>query len=114
MLQVLTKVMEGLRVNKDNMLTNMALSQDLVYSQHILLLLVEQGLSREQAYALVQRLAMRAWEERTSFKDLVLKEETLLARLGREKLGAAFDLKYHLKHVDYIFSRVGLDWQVRD
>ncbi|MBS3938146.1 MAG: adenylosuccinate lyase [Peptococcaceae bacterium] len=109
MLQVLTKVMEGLKVNKDNMLTNMALSQDLVYSQHILLFLVEQGLSREQAYALVQQLAMRAWEERTSFKELVLTDEFLLARLGKEKLGAAFDLNYHLKHVDYIFSRVGLD-----
>jgi len=109
MLHVLTKVMAGLTVHPATMQANMALSYDLVYSQHVLLQLIEAGLSREQAYDYVQNLAGQAWENKKSFKELVLKDEAIRARLDNEKLSAAFDLNYHLKYVDFIFARVGLD-----
>lgn len=109
MLHVLTKVMAGLTVHPATMQANMALSYDLVYSQHVLLLLIEAGLSREHAYDYVQNLAGQAWEHKKSFKELVLKDEAIRARLDGEKLSRAFDLNYHLKYVDFIFARVGLD-----
>ena len=109
MLHILTKVMAGLVVHPAQMQANMALSYDLVYSQHVLLLLIEAGLSREHAYDYVQNLAGQAWEHKKSFKELVQKDEAIKARLDNEKLARAFDLDYHLKYVDYIFTRVGLD-----
>ncbi|MBS3873397.1 MAG: adenylosuccinate lyase [Firmicutes bacterium] len=109
MLHVLTRVMEGLTVNQETMQDNMARSYDLVYSQHVLLQLIDAGLSRESAYDCVQNLAGQAWVSKKSFKELVLSSAEIRARLDGEKLHAAFDLNYHLKYVDYIFARVGLD-----
>jgi len=108
MLHILNRVITDLHVYPENMLSNMARSFDLTYSQHVLLKLIDTGLSREVAYDMVQRLAMQAWQEGTSFKQLVLGEPTITNRLSKDDLDNAFDVNYHLKHVDTVFARLGL------
>jgi adenylosuccinate lyase len=108
MLHILNRVLKDLHVFPENMAANMERSYDLTYSQHILLKLIESGLTREEAYDLVQRLAMQAWHQRLSFKGLVLAEEAITARLDKETLSQCFDVNYHLKHVDTIFDRLGI------
>jgi adenylosuccinate lyase len=80
----------------------------LVHSQRVLLALTQAGLSREEAYALVQRNAMKVWESdgELSLLDLLKKDPQVSQRLSSEQLDALFDLDYHLKHVDAIFQRV--------
>jgi adenylosuccinate lyase len=80
----------------------------LVHSQRVLLALTQAGLSREDAYALVQRNAMKVWESdgELSLLDLLKNDPEISERLSNDKLDALFDLGYHLKHVDTIFRRV--------
>jgi len=109
MLHILTQVFAGLTVHKETMAANMALSYDLVYSQHVLLQLIDSGFTRERAYDEVQRVATAAWATKTSFKELALQNEIVRAQIDQDKLSKAFDLQYHLKYVDFIFARVGLE-----
>jgi adenylosuccinate lyase len=74
----------------------------------VLLELVESGLSREEAYDLVQRCAMESWERGISFKDLLAAEELVAQRLNKEKLDDCFDPAYYLRRVDYIYKRLGI------
>lgn len=108
MLHILRRIIADLHVYPNNMKANMERSFDLTYSQHVLLKLIESGLTREAAYDLVQRLAMQAWQTGTSFKSLIMSEEQVVSRLGQAQLEAAFDVNYHLKHVDTVFKRLGL------
>jgi adenylosuccinate lyase len=80
----------------------------LVYSQRVLLALIEEAnISREQAYALVQKNAMKIWrKEESSFLSLLEKEPEIINKLGKEKLQSLFDIGYHLKHIDHIFQQV--------
>jgi adenylosuccinate lyase len=78
----------------------------LIYSEAVLLLLTKKGLSREEAYAVVQRNAMRVWEEGEDFKTLLSQDEGIKGLLTKEELDAAFDVRAHLKHVNEIFLRV--------
>jgi adenylosuccinate lyase len=80
----------------------------LVHSQRVLLALTQAGLSREESYALVQRNAMKVWESdgQSSLLDLLKEDPEVTAKLPNEQLDALFDLGYHMKHVDTIFSRV--------
>ena len=78
----------------------------LIYSEAILLLLTRKGLSREEAYAVVQRNAMRVWEKGEDFKSLLSQEEGIQRLLTRQELDGVFDLRSHLEHVDDIFRRV--------
>ncbi len=108
MLGVQCRVLQGLNVYPDQMLANMERSFDLTYSQQVLLKLIESGMSREGAYDLVQRLAMRAWGEGVSFKALVLSEPEITGRLDNATLLRLFDIAAHTQHVDTIFARLGL------
>ncbi|MBT9155722.1 MAG: Adenylosuccinate lyase [Firmicutes bacterium] len=108
MLGVQCRVLQGLNVYPDQMLANMERSFDLTYSQQVLLKLIESGMSREAAYDLVQRLAMRAWGEGVSFKALVLSEPEITGRLDNATLLRLFDIAAHTQHVDTIFARLGL------
>jgi len=74
----------------------------------VLLTLAKAGVTREAAYRLVQRNAMRAWETGESFQELLRAEPEVRAALGEAEIAACFDLGYHLRHVDEIFRRVGL------
>jgi len=108
MLDVQCRVLRNLHVYPENMLTNMGKSFDLTYSQQILLKLITAGMSRETAYDLVQRIAMQSWATATSFKTLILAAPEVTEHLSNAEIAQAFDTAAHLKHVDMIFTRVGL------
>ena len=108
MLSQMVRVLGGLIVNEEEMKENLELTRGLVYSQRVLLKLVEAGLSREEAYDLVQRLALKAWDENLELKDLLAAEEKVKKHLGEESLAAFFDPAHYLKRVDYIYKRLGL------
>ena len=100
-------LVEGLVVNPERMLRNLEASHGLVFSQRLLLSLVEAGLSRDEAYRLVQRDALAAWEEERDFAEIVAVDSEITAHLDPEVLARAFDLGEALQHVDVIFDRLG-------
>ena len=102
----LTQLIEKLVIYPDNMLANMNKFRGLVMSQRVLLALTQAGVSREDAYRLVQRNAMKVWEQGKDFKTELLGDEDVLAALSTEQITEKFDLNYHTKHVDTIFTRV--------
>ena len=112
MLKKATWLVDTLLVYPDNMAANVEKSYGLIYSQRVLLELVKAGYARDDAYALVQRNAMRAWQEKRSFKDLLLDDAELVARMGGPAvLEACFDPGYHLRNLETIFARVErLSW----
>jgi adenylosuccinate lyase len=99
-------LIENLLVYPENMLKNLNLMRGLIFSQRVLLELANRGASREDAYAMVQRNAMKVWEEGKDFQEELLADADVRRYLSAEEITAAFDLNYHLKHVDTIFSRV--------
>ena len=102
----LTSVIDKLLVYPQNMLDNMNKFPGLVMSQRVLLALTQAGVSREDAYRLVQRNAMKVWDHRTDFREELLADEEVRAALSEEEINEKFDLGYHTKHVDTIFDRV--------
>ena len=104
----IARIIENLTVNPDRMQENLERTYGLVYSQRLLNLLIEGGLSREDAYDRVQPRAMQAWAERRSFREIVEADPAITERLSTQQIAEAFDPRYHLKHVDTLFERVGL------
>ncbi|NTZ90974.1 adenylosuccinate lyase [Agrobacterium tumefaciens] len=102
----LAGVIEKLVIYPDNMLKNMNKFRGLVHSQRVLLALTQAGVSREDAYRLVQRNAMRVWEQGADFLEELLGDEEVRAALPEDVIREKFDLGYHTKHVDTIFARV--------
>jgi len=108
MLHLITRVVRDLHVYPENMRANIDKTHGLVFSQRVLLSLVERGMTREQAYDLVQSHAMQAWETGSDFLSLLLADPAITAVLPEAELRACFDLSYHLKGVDQVFARLGL------
>jgi adenylosuccinate lyase len=106
MLNRFTSMVEHLIVYPENMKANLEKMGGLIYSEAILLHLTEKGLSREEAYAVVQRNAMRVWEERKDFRTLLSQDEVIHRLFRPEELDSVFDAGSHLRHVDDIFRRV--------
>jgi adenylosuccinate lyase len=106
MLTRLTDLIENLEVYPERMLANLKKSGGLFFSQQVLLALTGKGLIRDQAYRLVQRNALKAWNEDLSFKDLLLGDPDIGRHLSAQEIEGLFDLGYHLKHIDTIFARV--------
>jgi adenylosuccinate lyase len=102
----LTGVIDKLLVYPDNMMANMNKFRGLVHSQRVLLALTQAGQSREDSYRLVQRNAMKVWEEGKDFLTELLGDDEVTAALSEETIREKFDLGYHTKHVDTIFNRV--------
>ena len=104
----LTSLVENLLVYPQNMQKNLNNLGGLVYSQRVLLALIEEAnISREQAYSLVQKNAMKIWRrEADSFLSLLENEPEIISKLGKKKLQSLFDVNYHLKNIDYIFRQV--------
>ena len=102
----LAGVIEKLVIYPDNMLKNMNKFRGLVHSQRVLLALTQAGVSREDAYRLVQRNAMKVWEQGADFLEELLGDEEVRAALPEEVIREKFDLGYHTKHVNTIFTRV--------
>src|SRR4030066_963539 len=105
MLNRLTSLVENLIVYPKNMKTNFEKMGGLIFSESILLLLAQKGLSREEAYGVVQRNAMRVWERGEDFKTLLSQDGTIKRLLSQKELDALFDVWTHLRHVDDIFRR---------
>ncbi len=99
-------VVERLAVDPERMMTNLQMTQGLVHSQQVLLKLTEAGLARQEAYEIVQRNAMRAWEEKRPLLPLLQAEPDVTAHLDGEALTRLFDLAHHTRHVNSIFARI--------
>ena len=108
MLNKFIEVMEGLLVYPDNMLANLVKTRGLIFSQRVLLELMNKGLSRQKAYDLVQRLSMKSRKEGSDFRENLAKDKAVLRYLARKELDRIFDLDYYLRNVNKIFKRVGL------
>ena len=108
MLNRFARLVENLTVFPENMRRNMDATFGLIYSQRVLLKLIDHGMTREEAYDLVQPKTAQAWDEQRLFRPLLEADETIMATLSKEELDDAFDYNYHLKNVDLIFERVGL------
>jgi adenylosuccinate lyase len=102
----LTGIVERLEVDAARMRANLDITQGLIHSQRVLLALTEAGLGRQDAYAIVQRHAMKAWRQRVPLLDLLRADPEVTAWLDEAALPALFDLAYHTRHVDRIFARV--------
>ena len=99
-------VVSNMVVHAGTMRANLERSRGLIFSQSLLLELARRGVPRQESYALVQRNAMRTWDEGVHFKEVCLADEELLSHLGAEALEAVFDLRRHLANVGAIFNRV--------
>jgi adenylosuccinate lyase len=113
-LALFTSIMKRLQVYPDRMKKNMELTRGLVFSQRIMLALINKGMNRQNAYEIVQRNAMKAWQGRRSFLTLLKADAELTGTLPVKELEALFDYQFYLQHVDEIFQRLGLtksQWQ---
>lgn len=109
MLKKFTNVIENLNVYPENMLNNLNRTHGLIWSQRVLLSLVDKGVTRQDGYVWVQENALRAWNKGTNFKDLVLADQRIMQHLTISEVEELFDYQYHLKHIDEIFARLGLE-----
>lgn len=106
MLNRLTGILGNMHVYPEKMKANMDRSYGLYNSQGVMLALVGKGMTREDAYALVQKNAMESWKRGAGFMDLLMKDRSITRRLAKAEIKKIFDLKYYLRNVDYIFKRV--------
>jgi adenylosuccinate lyase len=105
---IFIQIMKGLNVYTDKMKQNIDVTHGLVYSQRVMLALIDKGLSRQKAYEIVQRHATRAWSEGRDFLTALKADGEVMAVLPAGELESLFDYAYYLRHVDAIFARLGL------
>jgi adenylosuccinate lyase len=108
MLNKFIAIMEGLLVYHKNMITNLTKTRGLIYSQRILLELMQKGLTRDEAYAIIQRCAMQVWQEGSEFKEVLLRDRKIRRLLTTAEIDSCFNVKYYLRFVDKIIKRLGL------
>jgi adenylosuccinate lyase len=109
MLHRFINIIEKLLVYPDNMKKNLGATKGMLFSESILLKLVMKGLTREEAYKLVQRNAMKVWEEGADFRETLLADSDITAQMTEEELDECLDIEHHLRFVDEIFQRAGLN-----
>lgn len=102
----LTNVVKNIVVNKKNIKANLDKLNGLIYSQRILLMLTQKGVSREDSYDIVQKNASKSWDNQSDFKKIILSDKGIMEILTKEEIDDLFSLDYHLKNVDYIFKNV--------
>ena len=107
-LDLFTHVVDGLRVYPERMKSNIEITKGLVFSQRLMLALVERGMRREKAYKIVQDHAMRTWDEEHGFQDLVRSDSEIARHMTEDELDAIFDYGYYVKYVDDVFGRLDL------
>ncbi|WP_102336292.1 adenylosuccinate lyase [Salimicrobium jeotgali] len=108
MLNRFGNIVKNLTVFPERMKENMEKTYGLIFSQRVLLTLIDEGMVREEAYDLVQPKAMEAWERGVPFRELIESDDRITSVLSGEQLEACFDYRHHLKNVDRIFERIGL------
>ncbi len=109
MLNLMTEIVSGWKVYPDRMLANLNATFGAIFSQRLLLALVESGMDRQQAYRVVQHSAHEAWDSGTHLRVLLRDNSEVRSRLTDEQIDDAFDVSHHLKHIDATFRRLGLD-----
>ncbi|GAJ25178.1 adenylosuccinate lyase [Liquorilactobacillus sucicola DSM 21376 = JCM 15457] len=108
MLHRFGKILDTLTVFPNNMKRNMKRTFGLIYSGRVLLKLIDTGMSREEAYDLIQPKTAEAWDKQIQFRPLLEADSNIMKNLTQKDLDDAFDYHWHLRHVDDIFERVGL------
>ena len=108
MLMKVNKLFENLIVYPDNMLKNLNMTNGLIFSQEVLLMLVQKGISREDAYKLVQKNAMQVWEQNKDFKTLLKSDKDILNLLSENEIDSLFDLNKILVNINKVFERLDL------
>ena len=108
MLVTLTKVVDQLLVYPERMKANLEASKGLIYSQAVLLALTRKGLTREKAYEVVQRNAMKTWADAKTFLELLQEDPEVMQLLTKREVDALFDLETHFREVDHTFRKVGI------
>jgi adenylosuccinate lyase len=107
-LSIFTEVMKGLRVFPQKMKRNLGITRGLIFSQRIMLALVDKGLSRQEAYKLVQRNAMKAWSGNKHFLTLLKADSEIMAAIPEKDLASLFNEKYYLRYINDVYERLGL------
>ena len=108
MLNKMTPLLDGLLVYPKNMISSISKTRGLIYSQRILLELMHKGLTRDEAYGIIQRCAMQVWQETSDFKDVLYRDRQVRKYLKPSEIDSFFDIKYYIRYRDLIFKRVGL------
>ncbi len=108
MLKKTTGLVRDLDLYPDNMKKNMDLTYGLIYSQAVLLALTRKGISRDEGYRLVQRNAMKVWDQKISFKDALYEDEDICKSITKDEIDGLFNIENRLKNLDSIFKKVGL------
>ena len=108
MLMKLNKLFENLIVYPENMMKNLNMTNGLIFSQEVLLMLVQKGISREDAYKLVQKNAMQVWEKNKDFKTLLKSDKDILNLLNENEIDSLFDLNKILIKINKVFERLDL------
>ena len=106
MLNRIIGLIDDLQVYPENMLNNLYRTHGLIFSQGLLLAITRKGVSREHAYEMVQRNAMRVWKENADFRCLILQDEVIMKHLTKDEVEECFDINWHLRYRDEIFQRV--------
>ena len=109
MLDLFTGIVVGMRVYPQRMLQNMELTRGLLFSQRLMLTLIERGVSRDDAYKVMQTNSDRTWDEDDDFRELVRRDPTVTKYLSQAELNGTFDYGYYVRFVDEVFDRVGLN-----
>ena len=107
-LDLFAGVVRGMNVFPDRMKQNLEMTGGLLFSQRVMLALIEKGLSREEAYKIVQTNSARTWDEDMDFRGLLHSDERVRPYLSAEALDELFDYGYYVRYVDEVFGRVGL------
>jgi len=108
MLNEASEIMRDLLVYPETMMKNIGATRGLIFSQRLLLTLIDKGLSRSEAYDRVQHLSMKAWKDGRDFKETLLADGEIFQYLTSQEIEDCFDVKYHMRHTDRIFKKVGL------
>jgi len=101
-------IAKDMKIYPEHMKRNLEETRGLVFSQRVMLALVDKGLSRQKAYSIVQRNAMKSWKEELSFYDLLINDDEFTKHLSKKELSGIFDYQYYIRHVDEIFARLKL------
>lgn len=107
-LNLFTRVIVGLKVHKDRMDINLNATKGVIFSQRLMLTLIEKGMSRDASYKIVQKTAMVSWDEGRDFRELIENESSVSKYLSLADLDTLFDYSYYMRYVDDVFERVGL------
>jgi adenylosuccinate lyase len=113
-MSLMTGIIKDMVVHEDRMMQNLESTRGLVFSPRVMLLLVEHGVDRDDAYDAVQRNSMKSWDEEIDFRELVKSDPIVSAKVSADALEDLFDYNFYLGHVDHIYRRVGISEVVID